>query len=96
VIVIAAVMATAVSLVGIFLATVQARLFGLSRPTWIALAFGLSMKHTGLALVLAGSFLQDQPRVILVVLLTTLAQHIAAGAIDLHIQRSRRLAVETE
>lgn len=90
VIVIAAVMATAVSLVGIFLATLQARLCGLSRPTWMALAFGLSMKHTGLALVLAGSFLQDQPRVILVVLLTTLAQHIAAGAIDLYIQRSRK------
>jgi BASS family bile acid:Na+ symporter len=90
VIVIAAVMAAAVSLVGIFLATVQARLCSLARPTWVALAFGLSMKHTGLALVLAGSFLQDQPRVILVVLLTTLAQHIAAGAIDLYVQRSRK------
>jgi hypothetical protein len=31
-----------------------------------------------------------------VVLLTTLAQHIAAGVIDLYVQRSRRLAVETE
>jgi BASS family bile acid:Na+ symporter len=89
VIVVAAAMATAVSLVGILSATVQVRLCGLARPTWIALAFGLSMKHTGLALVLAGSFLQDQPRVILVVLLTTLAQHLAAGAIDLYVQRSR-------
>lgn len=90
VIIIAAVMAAAVSLVGIGLATLQARLCGLARPTWIALAFGLSMKHTGLALVLAGSFLADQPRVILVVLLTTLAQHVAAGAIDLYIQRARK------
>jgi bile acid:Na+ symporter, BASS family len=90
VIVIAAAMATAVSLVGIALATLQSRLCRLERPTWIALAFGLSMKHTGLALVLAGEFLRDEPRVILVVLLTTLAQHIAAGAIDLFVQRSRK------
>jgi hypothetical protein len=39
--------------------------------------------------VLAGEFLHDQPRVILVVLLATLAQHIAAAAIDLYIQRAR-------
>lgn len=90
VIFIAALMAAAVSIVGIALATLQVRVFGLTRSTWITLAFGLSMKHTGLALVLAGSFLQDQPRVILVVLLTTLAQHIAAGAIDLYIQNYRK------
>jgi len=47
------------------------------------------MKHTGLALVLAGEFLRDQPRVILMVLLTTLAQHVAAAAIDLRMQRLR-------
>ncbi|BBO35347.1 bile acid:sodium symporter family protein [Lacipirellula parvula] len=90
VILIAAIMAAAVSIVGITLAALQVRVFGLTRSTWIALAFSLSMKHTGLALVLAGSFLQDQPRVILVVLLTTLAQHIAAGAIDLYIQHARK------
>jgi predicted Na+-dependent transporter len=89
VIAIAAVMAAAVSIVGILLATIQARLFRLSRASWMALVFGLSMKHTGLALVLAGEFLADQPRVILVVLLATLAQHIAAAAVDLHIQRAR-------
>lgn len=89
VIAIAAVMAAAVSIVGLVLATVQARLFGLSRNSWVSLAFGLSMKHTGLALVLAGEFLKDQPRVILVVLLATLAQHIAAAAVDLYIQRAR-------
>jgi BASS family bile acid:Na+ symporter len=92
VITIAAVMAAAVSIVGILLATVQARVFDLSRPSWIALAFGLSMKHTGLALVLAGEFLRDQPRVILVVLLTTLAQHIAAAVVDLRLQRVRLAA----
>jgi BASS family bile acid:Na+ symporter len=89
IIIIAAVMAAAVSIVGILLASIQARLFGLSRASWIALAFGLSMKHTGLALVLAGEFLRDQPRVILVVLLATLAQHIAAAAVDMRIQRAR-------
>lgn len=84
----AAVLAFAVSVVGIALAAVQTRLFRLHRQAWIALTFGLSMKHTGLALVLAGEFLKDQPRVILVVLLTTLAQHIAAAAMDLQMQRT--------
>jgi predicted Na+-dependent transporter len=82
-------MAVAVSVVGVALAGVQARAFGLSRRSWLALAFGLSMKHTGLALVLAGEFLHDQPRVILVVLLTTLAQHVAAAAIDRRVQSVR-------
>jgi bile acid:Na+ symporter, BASS family len=86
---IAALMASAVSIVGLLLATIQARLLGLSRPSWISLAFSLSMKHTGLALVLAGEFLHDQPRVILVVLLATLAQHIAAATVDLYLQRAR-------
>jgi len=94
VIVIAAVMAAAVSIMGILLATIQARAFGLSRASWTALAFGLSMRHTGLALVLASEFLRDLPptilaRVILMVLLTTLAQHVAAAVVDLRIQRIR-------
>lgn len=89
IIAIAALMAVAVSVVGLVLATIQSRLFRLSRASWVSLAFSLSMKHTGLALVLAGEFLRDQPRVILVVLLATLAQHIAAAAIDLYIQRAR-------
>ncbi len=89
VITLAAVMASAVSIVGLVLATIQTWIFGLSRASWIALAFSLSMKHTGLALVLAGEFLRDQPRVILVVLLTTLTQHVAAAAFDLWVQRSR-------
>ncbi|RIK74508.1 MAG: hypothetical protein DCC67_16500 [Planctomycetota bacterium] len=84
----AAALAAAVSIVGIVLAAVQTHVFRLHRPAWIALTFGLSMKHTGLALVLAGEFLKDQPRVILVVLLTTLAQHIAAAAMDMHMQRT--------
>jgi bile acid:Na+ symporter, BASS family len=94
IILIAAGIAAMASIVGILLATIQARLFGLSRPSWIALAFGLSMKHTGLALVIAGEFLRDQPRVILVVLLTTVVQHLAAAAVDLRLQRARIATAE--
>jgi BASS family bile acid:Na+ symporter len=94
IILLAAGIAAMVSIVGILLATIEARLFGLSRASWIALAFGLSMKHTGLALVIAGEFLRDQPRVILVVLLTTVVQHLAAAAVDLHLQRARHATAE--
>jgi BASS family bile acid:Na+ symporter len=80
--VLAAILATAVSLVGIGLAVIQSRACHLPRATTLALMFSLSMKHTGLALVLAGEFLHDEPRVILVILLSTLAQHVAAAAVD--------------
>jgi bile acid:Na+ symporter, BASS family len=82
VVALAALLAAAVSLVGIVLALVQSRLSQLPLGTALALMFSLSMKHTGLALVLAGEFLHDQPRVILVILLSTLAQHVAAAAVD--------------
>jgi bile acid:Na+ symporter, BASS family len=85
----AACMAAAVSMIGIVLALLQSRLVGLPRAASTALVFSLSMKHTGLALVLAGEFLHDQPRVILVVLMTTLAQHVAAAAIDRRLQTAR-------
>jgi BASS family bile acid:Na+ symporter len=88
VVVLAALLAAAVSLVGILLAALQARAFRLARSTATALVFSLSMKHTGLALVLAGEFLNDQPRVVLVILLSTLAQHIAAAAVDWRLQRT--------
>ncbi len=90
VIAIAALLAVAVSAVGILLAGVLARLWRLPREAHTALVFGLSMKHTGLALVLAGEILHDQPRVILVVLLTTLAQHVAAAAVDWRLGRTSR------
>lgn len=95
IIALAAVMAALVSVLGIVLATLQTWIFRLPFATWVALAFSLSMKHTGLALVLAGEFLRDEPRVIMVVLLATLAQHVAAATIDLRIQRelARRIAV---
>jgi len=43
------------------------------------LLFGLSMKHTGLALVLAGTVLKDQPLAIFIIVVATLVQHLVAG-----------------
>ena len=44
--------------------------------------FGLSMKHTGLALILAGAVLADQPLAILMIVLATLMQHLLAGLVQ--------------
>jgi BASS family bile acid:Na+ symporter len=76
-----------VSLLGVGLAIVLGRALRVARDGRIALLFGLSMKHTGLALVLAGEVLSDQPRVILVIVLATLAQHVVAAAIDASLAR---------
>jgi BASS family bile acid:Na+ symporter len=94
IVVIAAALACAVGLVGVLLAVVQCTVCRLPRSTWIALVFSLSMKHTGLALVLAGEVLHDQPRVILVILLSTLAQHLIAGAIDWRLSRTALAGAE--
>ena len=93
VIALAATLAVAVSSIGWGLALLQARAMNLSPSTMTGLGFSLSMKHTGLALVLAGEVLHDQPRVILVILLSTLAQHLVAAAADRRLTRSWRLAV---
>ncbi len=87
VVLLAMLLAAAVCLVGIVLAIILAHTLRLQRATTAALTFSLSMKHTGLALVLAGEFLKDQPRVILVILLSTLAQHVAAAAVDRRLSR---------
>ena len=54
-----------------------------------ALMFGLSMKHTGLALILAGAVLSDQPLAILLIVLATLMQHLLAGLVQWWLQRER-------
>jgi BASS family bile acid:Na+ symporter len=87
VVALAAMLAVGLCLVGVALAAVQTRALRLPRSSWIALVFGLSMKHTGLALVLAGEVLHDEPRVILVILTTTLAQHLIAAAVDWRLMR---------
>jgi predicted Na+-dependent transporter len=50
--------------------------------TRTALMFGLSMKHTGLALILAGAVLANQPLAIFVIVLATLTQHLLAGIVQ--------------
>jgi hypothetical protein len=49
--------------------------------------FGLSMKHTGLALILAGAVLADQPVAIFIIVLATIVQHLMAGLVQWWIGR---------
>ena len=81
-ILLSAVMALTISLLGFASAWVISRLWKLDQATWISLIFGFSMKHTGLALVLAGEVLQDEPQAILIIVQATLLQHIVAGMVD--------------
>ncbi len=74
--------ATALSAVGLALGWALAWLTRVKPPTRSALMFGLSMKHTGLALILAGAVLTDQPLAILMIVLATLVQHLAAGIVQ--------------
>ena len=83
-----AVVAVTISVLGIVSAWVMSRILALGEDSWISLAFGYSMKHTGLALVLAGEVLQDEPRAILMIVLATLLQHIVAGVVDRRLERN--------
>lgn len=83
-------MAIALQLVGVAAAWVMSRTMSLDEPSAIALAFAFSMKHTGLALVLAGEVLESEPRVILLIVLATLLQHILAGIVDWTMERMKR------
>lgn len=81
------------SLLGVLMAVLLSRLCRLPAESRIAMMFGLSMKHTGLGLVLAGEVaaLRSEPRVILVILLATLVQHIVAAGIDRWLQHEQRV-----
>jgi predicted Na+-dependent transporter len=81
-ILLSAVLALSFSLLGFASAWVLSRRGKLDQATWISLIFAFSMKHTGLALVLAGEVLQDEPRAILIIVQATLLQHIVAGMVD--------------
>lgn len=83
-----AIMAMSISVLGIASAWLMSRVLSLGEDSWISLVFGFSMKHTGLALVLAGEVLQDEPRAILMIVLATLLQHIVAGIVDKWLARS--------
>ena len=77
-----AVLAIALSVVGLVLGWALAWLLRLEQQTRSALMFGLSMKHTGLALILAGAVLANQPLAILMIVLATLVQHVLAGIVQ--------------
>jgi BASS family bile acid:Na+ symporter len=78
---ITAVLAAALSVVGLLLAWFIARVLKFDRPTRNGLLFGLSMKHTGLALILADAVLANQPLAILIIVLATFLQHLLAGVV---------------
>jgi predicted Na+-dependent transporter len=84
---ITAALAAALSLVGLVLGWALAWITRVKPGTRAALMFGLSMKHTGLALVLAGKALADQPLAILIIVLATLMQHLLAGVAQWWIER---------
>jgi bile acid:Na+ symporter, BASS family len=77
-----AVLATALSVVGLVFGWLLAWLIRVKPPTRAALMFGLSMKHTGLALILAGAVLADQPLAILMIVLATFIQHLLAAILQ--------------
>ncbi len=77
-----AILATSLAAIGIALGWLIARIFRLQPETRTALMFGLSMKHTGLALILAGAVLSEQPLAILLIVLATLMQHLLAGVVQ--------------
>lgn len=72
-------LAAALSAVGLAAGWAIARLLGLAADSRAALLFGISMKHTGLALLLAGAVLAEQRLAILMIVLATLLQHLLAG-----------------
>ena len=86
----AAALAIALQLLGVLTAWVLARVTRQDTQSKTALMFAFSMKHTGLALVLAGEVLQQEPRVILLIVLATLLQHFLAGIVDWFLARHQR------
>ena len=81
-------LAIALSAVGLFIGWALARFLQLSDMTRTALLFGLSMKHTGLALVLAAVVLASEPPAILMIVLATLIQHLLAAFVQWFLQRA--------
>jgi bile acid:Na+ symporter, BASS family len=77
-----ALLATLLSVVGLCTGWLIAWLMRLAPETRSALMFGLSMKHTGLALILAGAVLSGAPIATLMIVLATLLQHLLAGIVQ--------------
>lgn len=68
------------NLVGIFFVLIISRRIDIESRR--ALLFSSSMKHTGLALVVAGEVLPESVGVILIILVTSLTQHTVAAIVD--------------
>ena len=85
---VSALLSVSISILGLASAWVLTKVMSLARASGTALAFGFSMKHTGLALVLAGEVLQEEPTAILIIVLATLLQHIVAGGADWWLARA--------
>lgn len=95
-ILLAAGLAVALQVLGVLTAWALAHATSMDRESGIALVFAFSMKHTGLALVLAGEVLESEPRVILLIVLATLLQHILAAIVDWTMERMKRRAAEVQ
>jgi BASS family bile acid:Na+ symporter len=97
VIAITAALALAVCTVGLVAGWLIARMLRLPHEMRTSLFYSLSMKHTGLALVLAASVLANQPVAILMIVLATLMQHLCAALVQWLLQHwvaaGRRSAV---
>lgn len=76
------VLAVALSLLGLLLADLITWLLREPKEMQTSLIFALSMKHTGLALTLAGTVLVDRPRAILMIIVATVVQHVVAGIVQ--------------
>jgi BASS family bile acid:Na+ symporter len=81
-ILISSLLAVLLSGLGIAMGWLLSKIMVVESASTTALMFGFSMKHTGLALVLAGHVLHTEPRVILMIVLATLLQHVVAGMAD--------------
>ena len=77
-----ALLAVAISAIGMTAGWGISRAMRLPPASQSALVFGLGMKHTGLALLLAGTVLIDHGLVILMIVLATLAQHVLAAIVE--------------
>jgi len=77
-----ALLATMLSVVGLCAGWLITWLMRLKPETRSAMMFGLSMKHTGLALILAGTVLSGAPIATLMIVLATLMQHLLAGVVQ--------------
>ena len=76
-----------ISMLGVLTAWGFSRLLKLDRSSWVSCTFGFSMKHNGLALVLADKVLHEEPRVILTIVMAIVLQHSIAGGADWYLCR---------